>query len=378
MAEAGNLVIKVSADTTQFDRDIEKIERRTEKAQSKVDRQNEAARASIKSGASSLAGGAMAFGGAALRNPVLQRRFLPGRFGQVGKALSILSLAVPQLRVLGLIGAGFGLAKLAGRGQGSAGGKDPTISLMQQLLNEAKAQNLTLQEIQTSNMAARDPFRRGQAYATAMAQQRGNIMTGAQQLGGMAYIDAQNRLRDARSTHQNITRGLSSPIGAGYNNFKAAVLENANAFSSGMIAGRSASEGRNPTGAFAATLGAGVRDLFLGGSGSTALDVFGRMRAAMDPETSGPLGGRSFRQLAFLRHQGPGNILSAPETVRAGTTGEYQLRVRMQREEMQRQIQAEWNRKVLALLEKMANRGDVNPDEVWRFKLQTGRIEGVE
>lgn len=395
MADGGTLRVRVVADTSQFERDMQRVSERVERTEARA----EESAARRRRAFSSLGLGAVSLGGAALQNRGIQQAILSGRQGasaaartarQAGTALRVVSAIVPQLRTIGLVLGGLGLARFAFGRRGSSRGQGEELQkqtqILQALLLEARAANVSTARLQARRAAAADPFDPSINRQTERMRLAGTLSTAREErrLGQLAI--SERRLAEAREANQRINASLTAPFRTAFNNLRAGANNLGTSFTRGFVGGSDAIQGLSPGNTFTGTIGQRLGDLlaawvapFGAGSEDAGREAIFGTGADGNPLTSGALGGPLQRQLARLQRRGPGQITGAAPTVRAGEVSEYQFLVQRQTEQQNRENTLRWQREVLSVLQQMRDNAisGVDDDTVWRQKLAMG-IEGVD
>jgi hypothetical protein len=79
-----------------------------------------------------------------------------------------------------------------------------------------------------------------------------------------------------------------------------------------------------------------------------------------------------------LQRRGPGQILQAPETVRAGGEAEYAFRVSRQRIGLQNEITKKWQEEMIVLMKQMVENNEADRGDLYRLQISSGQtVEGV-
>ena len=332
MANAGTLTIRVEADTTDVDRGL----KRTRKEMR--DTEVEAARLNRNAARYQAAGSAI--GGAVTAVRLARRGSTAGRFarGVAGFGLRRALL----LGGLGLGAAGLGgglLGALLGRGRNRAAGggnnqEQEALIYLQQIATASSRSMRSLDEIEAQQKATKDILNRGARFQQIRQQRLGTGITPGQ-VNALAvmqdYADVANGYREAwrreRATSFTEIQNLRTQLGGMYSQFRL-WMRNLERQTIGVSRTRPL------------TIMDRVRafsSLITTGSPSAMNRAAGRTSADTVDDT-----GRQVRQAAEftmmqLRARGPASVMTPAMTVRAGTESEYQLRVQMQRQEMQGQ-----------------------------------------
>ena len=397
--DIGTMRIRVEADTTDAEQGLKRTTSELSKMQVQAVRaRRKAARASTVAQMGALAASgvgigvtiarhrrraasvaSMAAGAAARTGAKMASR---GAFGAAGGSAAAALGSVTG--VLGIVGAISGVI-IAVRG---------LRSVAESLLEETKKQTTSVGElvrtsleqnrapgvVEARRFAASDPFARGFAFNQARMRQLGIQSTYLQRAQFAGLADTERELTAMREARGRFVGGLAAP-------YKQMGLNIEKFLVRGQLGiGRHVTE---PT-----QLGMALRASLMGMPVLNALvatDTATRF-GFMAPDGEGLQEGvtqrmRSIqrqRDLLRLQTRGPGAVMTPAPTLRAGTEGEYAMRVQMQRQELALRQTVEWQNKVLSLLEQMVAADELTPEELVRQQIKFGRepnttnIEGVD
>ena len=247
--------------------------------------------------------------------------------------------------------------------------------LLQQLVVQARTQNVSIRRLQTITASQTDPFRRGANFFAGTLNEQGTLVTRFQEsaVGGLSAEG--QRLQRARDSLDRTRSARSAGFTIARQRLQAILLERRAAAEQGFAL----DFGNRPS--VSSGFGAGFRagldqpGTFTGGvlqSRRALNQAFANQQ--IDPLSTGPLGGLIQRQLAFQLQRGPGNRINPPPTIRAGTIEDYEFRVRQQYRGQARESTVRWQNEVLRLMQLLVDRGNLSEDQLYQQKLGFGRV----
>ena len=399
MAEEPTMRVRIVADTTQFERDIERTTEKVKREQKKVQPDTQRSTAAIQAAGTVGAAGITTAGALAtsgIGQAVLGRRFfgraIGGRVGGMAGGRILGSMMGLMGGPLGMLAGGLAGGYLGSKlfGGGNRGGRannatkqlSEQTEILKQLLQTSAKSGETLQTIQVLGSLRAGLGGESRAAAEARMRAAGTLVTDRQGNISRFEMDAQRRVNEARAALGRSNRGLFGYVPGLMTQAKGFGYESLNTIRRAGMGGFEALEGLNTTQRSVGYLPA-LANTILGGMAvgprpSQIIDMFGGPRGPgfVDPNTTGPLGGLDARQLAFQRQRGPAQILQGSATVNSGAD-RYAFAYQRQRETMQRQETQEWQKRVLMALEVMAENGKASEADVWMQKLRMGLIESV-
>lgn len=274
-----------------------------------------------------------------------------------GKAMMALRVAGPALTAVA--GAALLFKTLGGSGKGShrrtAQLQEQQTALLQQLVAEFRVAGSA-----AGNFARADPYGRGRIFAAryapsmAAAGAAANLQASRMELAATSAAGASPGMFP--NLRARINREQIGPLSTWWQNTKQ-YISGRRQFAFGPAQARSAG---SPFSRGRIDRGNGFEDIFaLLQGGWRAPGAFGAGFAGIDRYQqenwmSGLLRDRQ-RDLWMLQQRGPGVVLQPSATVRAGTVGEHQFRVRQQLREANEANIQEYRSEVLRLLNQIAN-----------------------
>ena len=288
--------------------------------------------------------------------------------GAAGTMMKFLRMA-PQLAAAALaLGAVVKILK-GGTSRGSAGNQQiKHTQILASLYQQSLRQSRSLESIQAIAASNADPFNRTPAAMKSILATRGVGVTNRGALNAARLSESRARLTEASGAVESFWKTLLDPLKTRVNNARAWGYERANA----LVRGRGISGGafRGGTGAAMGPLGV----LWAFG----AEGIRGKGNApAINPYTSGPLGGLQERRLSQLMTYGP-TVVGGPPMSARGAEGAYALGVRQQYEAEDRKAVRQWQDRVLATLEAMLMQGKPVEDELYQTQVRFGRVPRLD
>ena len=389
MADAGVMRIRVVADTTQAERQVERAGDRIERLQRKL----------------SLGTDAMRFTRQGyglyrdvvprnLRGPRLRGR-LPGavteQVASKGKqaarvASNALLRAVtnlhPALKALAVATAAVGASKLGKRLVANSSFTQRLTQQISYMREASRVHTAAVEKATAASIASRESFEKFQARTAAKAdpylrsvefhQQRmqsmGTAVTQYQAAVLTALADSQRRLDEQRAARDRTVATLTAPFkqfGRDVTRLGVRVQTwtGQQATEPGKLVDRASWQMNNPIG-IAYWM---ARNYFRG----RAENELTLARGAA--ETSQ----RWSDELMRLQMRGPAATTAGIPTIRPGTAAGHTFRVRQEREELQREATRVWQDRILELMRALVEASRMDPEAVARTEIQFGREPGA-
>ena len=269
----------------------------------------------------------------------------------------------------GLLGGMVGSRLLSRAGGGTTAASDPQTQMLANIYRESLRQGQSLRNIQASTAASADAFNRG-AFATGQRLRRqGTLITETE-----AFRSA--RLSQLQQERSEVNAAIGRRLGGPFETMRILRMGAGNYMRQGF---NDLIRGQGTYGAGARIAGRAVTSQGLMGAAAGTYNALAASQVAesvrmnaRDISTEGALGGVAARQLFEAQRLGMANVLAAPGTARAGTEGEYQMRVQMQRQRLQQEQAMRYLERIANLLQDLATVGQASNDDVYRARRQAG------
>ncbi len=405
MADAGVMRIRVVADTTQAEREIERTGEKIEKVQKRVDSTTGLVESTNKLGQASISAamtGVQAAGMYRYRKQIMKA----AKGGLLAKAVGIGGTGGASASGLGRVAMmasnlnpvlklGATLVVLSGlmknRNKTAEKSTEATNSLTRQLgymreatrLHTAEVAKVTQESMRTreglkgaqvARRAAADPLRRGLAYQRQRMEQMGTLISGFQSMQYTALQVSKQELDEQRKARDRYVGQMYAPYKAMGNK----LLQ--------WGVGVQTKVGESATQPTQAGLWLRTIGMALPWIGKyVAADTLARFQPAQSEGfASGNIAALNAQQasdaLFRLQMRGPAATTAGIPTVRPGTAAGHTFRVRQEREELQREATRVWQDRILALMEILVKEGAMDSESLARTELQFNRpvTVGVE
>lgn len=393
--DIGTMRIRVEADTTDAEQGLKRTTSELSKMQVQAVRaQRNAARATTVAQMSALAASGVGIGVTIARHRRRAGTVAGMAAGAAARTASRAALGTAGGSAAAALGSVAGVLGIVGAISGVIIAVRGLRSVAETLLEETKKQTTAVGElvrtsieqnrapgvVEARRFAASDPFARGFAFNQSRMRQLGIQSTYLQRAQFAGLADTERELTAMREARGRFVGGLMAP-------YKQMGMNIEKFLVGGQLGiGRTVTEPTNlglamragmfafPTlGGMAASDAALRFGALSGGQGSFVEGLMEQMRSRQRQ-----------RDLLRLQTRGPGAVMTPAPTLRAGTEGEYAMRVQMQRQELALRQTVEWQNKVLSLLEQMVAADELTPEELVRQQIKFGRepnrtnVEGVD
>ena len=309
--------------------------------------------------------------------------------GKAAKALMMLRFAGPAMMAVAG-GVMMGRAVFGGGGGGSRGGGgggagrelERQTDLLAKLYRESQVQSKSAAKLQAIAVSRQDPFGATANQTLRRMRQQGTLVTAGETYRASRYQAALGERSEASQAIKRALDDILLPLRTGL----------VRAQSMGLRFINSGVRGAPVAGSMLGALGNSSLPGVLPGQNSMLQWGYRGARWGYNqlsgflggntpnPMTTGPLGGSLQRELFQMQLEGPGRVAGSSPTVRAGTAGEYAFRVQQQTRQLNREIERDWQDKVLSLLDQLVELGKISEDERFKAERRFNRqatVEGV-